>query len=101
MRTLLSENVMTQLGLGLDLSTKRTRKREFLEQMQHVVPWSGLIALIEPPIQLVRRGVLHFRWRRCSAYIFFSNGSVYRIRLWRKHCMTYRCTGSLRDSMAA
>jgi IS5 family transposase len=48
MRTLLSENVMTQLGLGLDLSTKRTRKREFLEQMQHVVPWSGLIALIEP-----------------------------------------------------
>src|SRR5258708_38540136 len=48
MRTMLNENVMTQLGLGLDLSTKRTRKREFLEQMQHVVPWSGLIALIEP-----------------------------------------------------
>jgi transposase, IS5 family len=39
---------MTQLGLGLDLSTKRTRKREFLDEMKRVVPWSKLIALIEP-----------------------------------------------------
>jgi IS5 family transposase len=39
---------MTQLGLGLDLSTRRTRKREFLDEMRRVVPWSRLIALIEP-----------------------------------------------------
>ncbi|SEK13854.1 Transposase domain [Paraburkholderia diazotrophica] len=39
---------MSQLGLGLDLSTKRTRKREFLDEMRRVVPWSKLIALIEP-----------------------------------------------------
>ncbi|MGF6735751.1 hypothetical protein OKW50_007924 [Paraburkholderia youngii] len=39
---------MTQLGLGLDLSTKRTRKREFLDEMRRVVPWARLIALIEP-----------------------------------------------------
>lgn len=39
---------MTQLGLGLDLSTKRTRKREFLDEMTRVVPWQKLIALIEP-----------------------------------------------------
>ncbi|MEX3860216.1 IS5/IS1182 family transposase, partial [Paraburkholderia sp. BR10923] len=39
---------MTQLGLGLDLSTKLTRKREFLDEMRRVVPWSRLIALIEP-----------------------------------------------------
>ena len=39
---------MTQPGLGLDLSTKRTRKREFLDEMRRVVPWSRLIALIEP-----------------------------------------------------
>jgi len=39
---------MTQLGLGLDLSTKRTRKREFLDEMRRVVPWLKLIALIEP-----------------------------------------------------
>ncbi len=39
---------MTQPGLGLDLSTKRTRKREFLDEMRRVVPWLKLIALIEP-----------------------------------------------------
>ncbi|MDH6147953.1 MULTISPECIES: IS5 family transposase [Paraburkholderia] len=39
---------MAQLGLGLDLSTKRTRKREFLDEMRRVVPWLKLIALIEP-----------------------------------------------------
>jgi transposase, IS5 family len=39
---------MTQLGLGLDLSTKRTRKREFLDEMRRVVPWTRLISLIEP-----------------------------------------------------
>jgi IS5 family transposase len=39
---------MTQLHLGLNLSTKRTRKREFLDEMRRVVPWSRLIALIEP-----------------------------------------------------
>ncbi len=39
---------MKQSDLGLTLSTKRTRKREFLEEMQRVVPWSELIALIAP-----------------------------------------------------
>lgn len=39
---------MTQMDLGLNLSTKRTRKREFLDEMNRVVPWQKLIALIEP-----------------------------------------------------
>ncbi len=39
---------MKQSDLGLRLSTKRTRKREFLDEMQRVVPWAELIALIEP-----------------------------------------------------
>ena len=30
---------MKQADLGLNLTTKRTRKREFLAQMEHVVPW--------------------------------------------------------------
>jgi IS5 family transposase len=34
---------MKQLGLGLNLSTKKTRKREFLEEMEHVVPWAALV----------------------------------------------------------
>jgi IS5 family transposase len=39
---------MKQADLGLDLSAKRTRKREFLDEMERVVPWAKLTALIEP-----------------------------------------------------
>ena len=31
-----------------ELITKRTHKREFLEEMNLVVPWADLISLIEP-----------------------------------------------------
>jgi IS5 family transposase len=36
------------LATGFEISTKRTRKREFLDEMNLVVPWAELIALIEP-----------------------------------------------------
>ena len=42
---------MKQMSLGrsgFELASKRTRKREFLDEMSLVVPWSELIALIEP-----------------------------------------------------
>jgi IS5 family transposase len=45
-----------QLDLGLNLSTKKTRKREFLEEMNRVVPWSTLVALIEPHAPRARTG---------------------------------------------
>ena len=47
---------MQQTELGLNLSTKRTRKREFLAQMEHVVPWPALEALIAPHAPEGRRG---------------------------------------------
>lgn len=46
---------MQQSDLGLNLPTKKTRKREFLEQMRQVVPWKDL-ALIEPYAPEGRRG---------------------------------------------
>ena len=39
---------MKQAVLDLKLSLKRTRKREFLAQMERVVPWAALVALIAP-----------------------------------------------------
>ena len=39
---------MKQADLGLNLSTKRTRKREFLDEMNLVIPWSELLDLIAP-----------------------------------------------------
>ena len=47
---------MKQADLGLNLSVKRTRKREFLEEMQRVVPWAELIALIEPHYPKAKTG---------------------------------------------
>ena len=39
---------MKQTDLGLNLTTKRTRKREFLAQMERVVPWATLVELVAP-----------------------------------------------------
>lgn len=47
---------MKQTDLGLNLTTKRTRKREFLAEMERVVPWAALIALIAPYAPEGKRG---------------------------------------------
>jgi IS5 family transposase len=39
---------MKQFTLPLNLSHRRTRKREFLEAMERAVPWTALLALIAP-----------------------------------------------------
>ena len=39
---------MKQADLGLNLTTKRTRKRELLAQMERVVPWAALVELVAP-----------------------------------------------------
>ena len=47
---------MKQADLGLNLTTKRTRKREFLDEMERVVPWPALIELITPYAPEGKRG---------------------------------------------
>lgn len=47
---------MKETGLGFGASTKRTRRREFLDEMDRVVPWSELVALIAPYTPDVKRG---------------------------------------------
>lgn len=39
---------MSQIPLGLDPFPKKTRKEVFLEEMNQVVPWAALVALIQP-----------------------------------------------------
>ena len=39
---------MKQASLKLNLKVKKTRKQVFLEQMEQVVSWADLIALIAP-----------------------------------------------------
>ena len=47
---------MKQLGLGLNLSTKRTRKREFLDEMERVVPWAALVQVVQPHYPRAKTG---------------------------------------------
>lgn len=45
------------LGMvGFELATKRTRKREFLDEMNLIVPWLELVALIQPHAPLGKTG---------------------------------------------
>ena len=39
---------LNQLGLGLNLSVKNTRKHGFLDEMDRVVPWNALVQIVEP-----------------------------------------------------
>ena len=39
---------MKHVGLGLNLSTKKTRKGKFLDEMERVVPWAALVQIVEP-----------------------------------------------------
>ncbi len=43
-------------GTGFEVSNKRTRKREFLEEMNRAVPWAQLVALIAPQAPSAKTG---------------------------------------------
>ena len=47
---------MKQADLGLNLTTKRTRKREFFHEMNRVVPWAALVELVAPYAPEGKRG---------------------------------------------
>ena len=47
---------MKQLGLGLNLSTKKTRKAKFLDEMERVVPWAALVQIVEPHCPRAKTG---------------------------------------------
>lgn len=47
---------MTQLGHSLNLSTMKTRKRDFLQEMERVVAWSALVRIVEPHYPKARTG---------------------------------------------
>jgi IS5 family transposase len=84
---------MTQRGLDLDLSTKRTRKREFLEEMRRVVLWSRLIALIEPhypkgktgrpPFSIATMLQIHFMQQFCGLSDPAMEEALYDVLLYR------------------
>lgn len=47
---------MKQDDLGLELSKRKTRKRVFLDEMERVVPWGELLAVITPHAPVAKTG---------------------------------------------
>ena len=47
---------MKQHSLGFGMTAKRTRRREFLGEMEKVVPWAELVALVSPYLPEGKRG---------------------------------------------
>ena len=49
-------DAMKQKDLGLDLNTRRTRKKILLDEMEQVMPWGELLALITPHAPVAKTG---------------------------------------------
>ncbi|MFM8899320.1 MAG: IS5/IS1182 family transposase, partial [Burkholderiales bacterium] len=47
---------LAQSTSGFELSAKRTRKREFLDEMNTVVPWGQLVDLVAPHAPVAKTG---------------------------------------------
>jgi IS5 family transposase len=77
---------MKQVSLGesgFERKTKRTRKREFLDEMNLVVPWVELIAPHAPA-----RGARRLPSRPCCTFTSSSSYSTSRTRPWKRlHAM--------------
>ena len=88
---------MKQSSLGLSNTVKRTRKREFLDAMELVVPWTELVSLIEPYApEAGRRGQQPFAVQTLLRITLCSNGSSSAIPPWKKRCTTCQPFGTLR-----
>jgi len=76
---------------GFERYTKKTRRAEFLEEMEQVVPWAELCALIEPVYPKAGpRASAGGGGADAAPCIFCSSGSDVRTRRWKKRCMS-RC----------
>jgi len=64
----------TFASTGFELVTKRTRKREFLEEVNLVVPWADLISLIEPYAPVSNTGRPAFPLSSMLPFTLCSNG---------------------------
>ncbi len=92
----------TLASTGFELVTKRTRKREFLEEMNLVVPWTYSTGLIKPfapasktgrpPFPIVTMLRIHFIQQWFSLYV---------IQPWKRPCTTWPCFVTSPSSMQA
>src|SRR6478672_3693933 len=82
---------MKQTTLGSTdwaLKSKVTRRGQVLNEMEAVVPWPRLLAVIEPHYPKAEEERPPHRCRGCCGSTSSSNGSICRTRRWRMLCTT-------------
>ena len=79
---------------GFEQYTKKTRRAIFLEEMEQVVPWRELCALVEPHYPQPGNGRPPVEWSACCGFTFCSSGSTCQTRRWKRRCTTRRGCGS-------
>jgi hypothetical protein len=88
-----------QHDAGFERYRKPARRDVFLAEMDQVVPWAELCAVIAPHYpkgpEPVLAAVAGLGWSGCCASTFCGIGMRSRIRRSKKHCTTRpRCAGS-------
>jgi hypothetical protein len=80
---------------GFERYMKKTRRAMFLEEIEQMVPWSELCALIEPCTQKWATGGRRWEWNEGCGFIFCSSGLNCPILGWKKRCTIRRGCSSL------
>jgi hypothetical protein len=74
---------------GFEKYRKKTRKEQFLEEIETIISWEELTETIEPFIQHQKgRVAVLSGLSACCEFISFSTGSTCPIPLSRRPCMT-------------
>jgi hypothetical protein len=89
------------LGTGFEKYSKTTRREKFLTEMDRIVPWGELCALIAPVYPKAGDGRRPKELEMMLRVYFLQQWSTSRTRVWRKpSTIRYRC-GALRASTSA
>ncbi len=82
------------LGTGFEKYSKTTRRERFLTEMDRIVPWGDLCALIAPMYPKGGDGRPPKELEMMLRCTFCSSGSISRTRAWKKLSTTRcRCAG--------
>jgi hypothetical protein len=65
---------------GFERYAKKTRRAEFLEEMELVVPWAELVALVEPHYPKAAAGGVRWEWSGCCGFTSCSSGSTVSVQ---------------------
>jgi len=67
---------MTLSALTDELAQAKTRKKEFLEQMEHIIPWSEWIGIIKPHYYKGERGNKPYELETICASTCYKNCTI-------------------------